>query len=393
MATKGIYTAEINEIVNVFNTDKVSAGLATTCYFVTYGAVQLVLAVIYDKIDVKYYLFITISISSIITMLIAFTTSLMQIYVIFTLNGVLHAGLWGGCMAILGKYLPRKQLSRASAIMSYGFAFGNLLAYAGCAICVSISRWDIPFIFFGALFLASAIIFFVSCTKVHKAIPVIDIQEEEKTEYQGKVHIRINTKKRKLVFYSILLLSEIAVMIAYYGVYNWFADFLITTFNLETSLSIWISILAPISIIYGTPMLINACDRHDFIKATGVFVLISLGFVLPLIFFSEVSVILSVILLFGFIFMIRACSACYAFILPNKMRGELDAGKYGAFNNGVASVAAGVATPLMQLVVKGFGWSGGFAFIAICTAIVYAFCVLAQYLIRKQNEGESIRES
>ncbi len=386
MACKGVYTAEINEIVNVFKTDKVTAGIATTCYFISYGGVQLLLSLFYDKVNVRYYLFITISLSAIITVFLAFTTTMMQINVIMALNGILHAGLWGGCMAVLGKYLPNKQLSRASAIMSYGFAFGNLLAYAGCAVCVSISRWDIPFIFFGVLFLLSSVIFFVACGKVDKALPVIDVQEEEKTDYVGRVHIFIDTPIKKIVFYVILFISEIAVMIAYYGVYNWFADFLITTFNLDTSLSIWISILAPISIIYGTPMLINACDRHNFIQATGVFVLISLGFIILLVFFSHVNVILSVVLLFGFIFTSRACSAVYAFILPNKMRGQLNPAKYGAFNNGVASFAAGIATPLMQIVINGYGWTGGFVFIAICTAVLLAFMMLADVLIKNQNK-------
>ena len=393
MACKGIYTAEINEIVNIFKTDKVTAGIATTCYFITYGSVQLVLSLFYNKVNVRYYLFGTISLSAIITIFLAFATNMMQINVIMALNGVLHAGLWGGCMAVLGKYLPNKQLSRASAIMSYGFAFGNLLAYAGCAICVSIGRWDLPFIIFGILFLVSAVIFFIACGKVDKALPVIDVQEEEKTAYVGRVHIEIDTPVRKLVFYAILLLSEIAIMIAYYGIYNWFADFLITNFNLDTSLSIWISIVAPISIIYGTPMLINACDRHNFIGATGIFVIISLVFILLLIFFAQVNVILSVLLLFGFIFTARACSAVYAFVLPNKMRGQLDAAKYGAFNNGIASFAAGLATPIMQVVINGYGWTGGFVFIGICTFIVLLFIILADYLIkRQQRQNKKIKE-
>lgn len=386
MATKGIYTAEINEIVNVFKTDKVTAGIATTYYFVTYGGVQLVLSLFYNKVNIRYYLFGTISLSGIITVLLAFATDMMHFNIIMALNGVLHAGLWGGCMAVLGKYLPNKQLSRASAIMSYGFAFGNLLAYAGCAISVSIGRWDIPFIVFGLLFILSSVIFFIAVGKTEKVLPVIDLQEEEKTNYVGRVHIKIDTPVKKFIFYAILLLSEIAVMIAYYGVYNWFADFLITTFNLDTSLSIWISILAPISIIYGTPMLINACDRHNFILATSVFVVISLAFIVLLALFSQVNVILSVVLLFGFIFTVRACSAMYAFVLPNKMRGQLDQAKYGAFNNGVASIAAGVATPLMQIVIKASNWTGGFVFIAICILVVLLFMLLAHYLIKLQNK-------
>ena len=75
----------------------------------------------------------------------------------------------------------------------------------------------------------------------------------------------------------------------------------------------------------------------------------------------------------------------YAFILPNKMRGQLNPAKYGAFNNGVASFAAGIATPLMQIVINGFGWTGGFVFITICCVTLLAFMVLADYLIKRQN--------
>ncbi len=49
----------------------------------------------------------------------------------------------------------------------------------------------------------------------------------------------------------------------------------------------------------------------------------------------------------------------------------------------VASFAAGIATPVMQIMVNFGGWSGAFGFVAICVAIMLGLLIVSDYLIKK----------
>ena len=53
MGSKNSYTAEIVEIMTVFDTTKARASLAMTYYFVTYAVAQIILTFIMGKINLR----------------------------------------------------------------------------------------------------------------------------------------------------------------------------------------------------------------------------------------------------------------------------------------------------------------------------------------------------
>ena len=118
MGSKNIYTAEYIEIGNLFNVDKPQASLAMTFYFITYSVVQVLLFFYMGKVNIKWYMLISIALSGVVTVIVALATELWQLWWILAINGILQAGTWGMCTAVLDKYLPITMKASANMIMN-----------------------------------------------------------------------------------------------------------------------------------------------------------------------------------------------------------------------------------------------------------------------------------
>ena len=70
MASKSIFTAEIVEIIDVFQTTAAKASLANLYYYATYAIMQVTLVFFIDKINIKVYLGITVTCSALISICI-----------------------------------------------------------------------------------------------------------------------------------------------------------------------------------------------------------------------------------------------------------------------------------------------------------------------------------
>ena len=103
--SKNLYVAEKTTMTGAgFN----SVALASTMeyYFYAYAATQLVLVFFMHKINTKIYLAITITLSAILTILISFTSTVTHHWMIYIVNGIMQAGIWGCSIKTLGHHLP-----------------------------------------------------------------------------------------------------------------------------------------------------------------------------------------------------------------------------------------------------------------------------------------------
>lgn len=115
MGSKNVFTAELVTLQGVFGTTKAETSLAMTYYFITYAIGQLVLSVLFGKINLRIFLFVTGSLSAIVTIALGLSSSIVLAYVLCGVNGVFQAGIYSGCMGILSKHLPLKLLPYAKS--------------------------------------------------------------------------------------------------------------------------------------------------------------------------------------------------------------------------------------------------------------------------------------
>ena len=94
--SKNLYTAEKTTLYGLGTFGNLT-DLASTMeyYFYTYAAMQIALIFFVKKINIKWFLTVTIALSAVMTVIVPFTNEIGQHYILFSINGVLQAGIWG----------------------------------------------------------------------------------------------------------------------------------------------------------------------------------------------------------------------------------------------------------------------------------------------------------
>ena len=62
------------------------------------------------RMNIKWFLTVTLGISAVITCAVAFTETIEQHYVLYAVNGLMQAGIWGCSLKVLSDSLPMRLL-------------------------------------------------------------------------------------------------------------------------------------------------------------------------------------------------------------------------------------------------------------------------------------------
>ena len=393
MAAKQIFSAELVEIIDVFNTTASKASLANLFYYITYAVMQVLLVLFIEKVNIKGYLTITMAFSAIATLLIGIVgnlgASIYHLFVIFAVNGILQAGCYAGLVRIYNKYLDKDlyylgikffQTSQiASMILVYGLA--------SIFVDVSIARWDLPFIIIGILFLIVVITFFAVLT-----IPAPKIQKQ-RGEIQKTIKNEIKDVKvvhSKKVSRNLFLHMSIICVIAflycaiYYAINNWFSNLLYNVYAVPKSYSILITVaVSSLALISGavTITLFEHINRIYLFSAIAA--LIGSAFGIILVFVYNVNVILATACCIVQIVMVRAAGTLSSGATAYTLREVIAPSKYALLTNACASTAAGAAPTVISLVFENFGWAVSFLVMAILSIVLMALAILAKFTEKK----------
>ena len=206
---KNLYTAEKTTLYGLGIFGNLTA-LASTMeyYFYTYAVMQFALIFFVKRINIKWFLTTTLSLSAVLILIMPFTDSITQHYILFGINGVLQAGIWGCLLKVLSTHLPSRLLPFANQIMSAGPAVAGALAYGVAALFGE--NWKIPFMLMGIISLSSVLIYCIAVSyvekfpkeaEVHHVVLSLgaeaDVDGEEDNDFIG-----LNSKKRVVIFFA-----------------------------------------------------------------------------------------------------------------------------------------------------------------------------------------------
>ena len=442
MCAKSVFTAELVTFIDKMNTDKFNASLCNTYYFITYAAVQVILAPFMGRINVRRYLVITVPLAAVCGILVAFIGDVKQAWVLFAFTGAFQAGIYAGCMYILSLYLPSDMLPFANSLMQSGFAIGNTLAYCVSALFVSLSLWTLPYIIFGVLFLLAVVFFGIVTRKAAEIFPdagkhrraaagqrkaaaggdeITDgaINDGESVcESVDKVNATGDGKGRqselsynkglftlkngaqRVLFYGLSIAYSILVTTLFYAINNWVGNFFKEVYDLPDSVSIVISLIVPIMTFFGPFIAISLSKkRKNYIKSAVVAVFVPLAAALALVFFYDAGIIVAMLLIAVFIVGTKVLTG-FQSVATFDMRTEINAGSYSAMVNAAASVSAALAPTVMGKIIDAAnaagstgheGWVAQYGCAAGISAATFLFLLLCFAFTRKKTNLNGVK--
>ena len=402
MSVKGIVAAETAYIKEMWSLSYTQTSLANAFYFVIYGLVQIGMFIFMKKINMRKFLLFTIPISAVCAILMGTSKNIVQLWAYFGLTGAFQAGVFAGCNSTLTACLPNELLSKGNKFMNLGYAFGTVLAYAVCGLCVSNDLWRVPFYIFGILFIISFVIFmFISgfAWKVKRINEIFvgsnkPLVEEKVIEAEENPILSLDSKKKLVIFYAIDLTIIFIITSLYYCIMNNVTLLLKNVHNLGNDVSIYVSILAPITIAIGPIMTISSCNKdRNFIRQALKFMFIVLPIPLLLMFFYDLNVILALALTIIFVVLTNGVKAIAISVITFNMRKQINAGAYCAISNAIASIAAGVMPVLIGKVIDIGGWEVSYLVTFIVALLLTtAIFVINLFVTKADNRRQELKK-
>ncbi len=404
---KNLYVAEKTTLEDL-GTFGSFTDLAATMeyYFYSYAAMQIFLAFFMKKLNIKWFLTITLSVSAIITILMAFTNTIISHWILYTVNGAMQAGVWGCSLKVLSLYLPKNLLARANKVMASGPAVAGIVSYGTAALFGN--NWTLPFILLGVLLLLSIALFFLSVTMAQRFPRSIETHhvvhadgtEEDVSEEDENDFIHLKTKKRVIVFFIVSIFTSVIVTALFYTMNNTLDIFLKQVGHFSNTTAKLISILAPIATIVGPILCVNACEKErNFIKVGTLFFILTLIFSTALLFFFDVNIILSMFFILMFLILVNGGRSVCLTVAPFKMRDKIDTGIYSALTNAAASISAGLMPKIFTSIVDNpllsihKNWTNAFLVMTLWNLLVVACFICLILWVKALNKKDKLNES
>lgn len=409
VAGKGVFASQMKFIADLWLYDNPErytlASMANTYYFVAYGLVQVGLFFFMKKISMWKYMLCTIPFAAITTALIGVATRIEHIWIFFGLSGLFQAGIYSGCNLMLTRYLPVKLLSKANKIMNLGYATGSVLAYLTSALFIGMGgeAWRIPYFIFGVVYFLAiatfAVIILIS-KRFARINGILDkkITDSAKSEKNAALDddnplIVLGGKKKTIAFYAVDLITAFLITSLYYCVMNYITSLLVDVHNLSQDVSIYVSIIAPVTIAIGPLITIRACDRHkDFVRQGLLFTLILVPVSLLLALFYSSNLAVALVLSIIFVVVSNGVKSIVLSVMAFKLRKVINAGAYSAIANAVASLAAGIAPTVIGKIIDGSGWTAAYLTVfGLCVFVAAALFVIDIVVRRNYKKSHGMK--
>lgn len=402
---KNLYVAE-KTTLQALGTFGSFTDLAATMeyYFYSYAVMQVLLVFIMKKLNIKWFLTVTLGVSAIITILMSFTDTIVSHWVLYTVNGAMQAGVWGCSIKVLGQYLPQRKLSTANKLMTSGPAVASVVSYGFAAVFGE--NWKLPFIVLGVLLLFAVALYFCAVTNAHRFPREVethhvvheDGSEEDVSDEADNDFIHLKSKKRTIVFYAISVLTSFLITSLFFAISNTLDIFLTQIGGFDNTTAKWITVLAPVAFAVGPILCVNACDRHkNFITVGLGFFGLALVFALLLLFFFDVNIGLSLVLILAFLILTNGGRSITLSIVSLKLRDKIDAGVYSTLTNVAASIASGLIPKLFTSVIDNAAlsvhqnWTNALLAVVVWNVVVVAILIglilWVKYLNKKDKKN------
>ena len=119
---------------------KSQGGLIATCFFVSYGAGQLLSGILGDKLNGRWMVGSGLLLSGAMNLAMGLTGDWRIMAAIWMVNGVTQSMIWSPLLRILAEAMPRKRCLKAGIDLATTIPAGTLASYGMTAAAIALSR-------------------------------------------------------------------------------------------------------------------------------------------------------------------------------------------------------------------------------------------------------------
>ncbi len=242
--TRVNYTAIISVIVQEEGILKSTASIVTMLGFISYGIGQIVSGYFGDRMPPKLIILSGLLITSVFNILMPVTGNIHTMAIIWFLNGFAQSMIWPPMVRILSAYLKHEDYNNACVTVMIASSVGTIAVYLLSPLIISLSSWKMVFWIAGMIGIAVSFLWIFGANRIEQYALKNGITEERTSSSTTRSESSI----RSLIIPSGFLFIISAIILQGTlkdGVTTWMPSYLIETFQLKSSVSIFSTVVLP----------------------------------------------------------------------------------------------------------------------------------------------------
>lgn len=368
---KYCYNANKSVIMSYFSIDKATAGLVGTCFFIAYGAGQVVNGLLCKKYNIRFVVFGSLLISACCNAAMAFCDEFAVLKYVWFINGATLSVLWPTLVRLLSETLSDDYCPRAVVVMGTSVAVGTFITYG---ISAAFNAGIGSSVSYKYAFLTAIICLPVLALVWNFAYPKLvgkgKAEKEENTIEPQTIKAPIEKKKiGSSLMISLVILAFFAVVtnLVKDGLTTWIPKILEDTYEMPSYLSILLTLFLPMLALFGTAVAVrlnkNIPDTVDLCAIAFAFIGILMGAVML---FANLSAAVMILCLSLVSLSTSAINNAVTSMFPLYHKAEINSGMAAGVLNGFCYIGSALSDYGLGLIADLSGWNA--VFIVLCVA-------------------------
>ena len=382
------YSANITQAIDFYGITKAQAGTVPTFFFFAYGVGQVINGLLCKKYNIKWMIFLSLSVSGIVNLIIAVSTDFSIVKWLWLINGLSLSALWPTIIRQLSEALPKKVLGTSSVVMGTTVAIGTLIIYGLSSVFAAIHNFKLSFYTAAiAVFIVAVIwiIFYNRALSLAKnerdqEEPVKITQSEKTVEKEQEK----GERKHLYILIYVLCFFAIGVNLIKDGLTTWVPSILKEEFFMSDSLSILLTLFLPVLAVFGNACALNMHKKiPDYVNQCAVsfgIIGVFIGVIIGSLSFKVVLLMLIGLVVVNFF--ASALNSLITSIFPMFMRDKVNSGLFAGVLNGFCYLGSTISSYGLGAIADNFGWTA--VFITLIGFVILSFIVWSVYICLKR---------
>ena len=382
-AGRSVMSPLMSEIQAAYGLSKAQTGGLMSLFFLAYTVLQVPAGILGDKVGRKKILVPGFFLFAAFIASISISPTFLIFIILWMLTGAAQGAYYGPQYALSSEAIPKKWITLGSAVIGSGMSFGIALGYylSSSMVTTYKTSWKMPFLAISIpVFLVALLMLFFLKENVN---PVDAQGAKDKASAKAAFNFWDLFKNRNLIMAYITIFCSIY---GFFVIITWLPNYLEAERGMDKMEASQIASIVPWISIVGTLICSYISDKLGRRKPVVLFMLpLSLLAIFGIVYSSSYAVLISVLVLYGFIGKISLNPVLVALVADNAPKAALSTA-FGLYN--FFGMAASICAPYMTgfLADSTGSLNTGFYFAAVVTVIG----IIAMLFVKEGDNNKEV---